>query len=153
MSNFAMNMDFDGFYEATMLLYDATGVVNGIPSNVELVAPLVVNGCFCIEVGLKYLIDKQGGSRRGHDLKKLFNWLDQADRDSIHDYISQYHKDPTKYHSWFDNEIEVLKNGFVSWRYFYEQQGTPTATVGVVNSVTANLTFLKRLCDGIKSII
>ncbi|MDD3106591.1 MAG: hypothetical protein PHP65_02150 [Bacilli bacterium] len=154
MSNSAMISAFESFNKASEVLYIQAGINGvGIPSDLDYVPAYVVNSCFSIEVGLKYLLEQQGLNARGHELRVLFSQLDQPYKDSIHNYIKQFSIDPTKYQQWFDTNLDEVNEGFVNWRYFYEAQTTPTPSTNVINSVIANLNFLKRLRESIKKIV
>ncbi len=154
MSNYAMNMGFDSFKKASEVLYLQAGINGvGVPSNIDFVPAYIVNTCFCIEVGFKYLLEQQGFSPRGHKLRDLYNQLNQSNKDLIEKYIRQFSNDQTKYQQWFDDCLAEVNEGFVKWRYFYEATQTPTSSSNVVNSVTANLNFLKRLREALDSMI
>lgn len=154
MSNYAMNMGFESFKKTSELLYMQAGINStGIPTDVDYVPAFIVNTCFCIEVGFKYLLEQQGGSPRGHKLRLLFDQLNQTNKDLINNYIKQFSLDPTTYQQWFDDNLDEVNDGFIKWRYFYEATQIPTATSNVVNSVKANLNFLKRLREALDGII
>jgi len=154
MSNYAMNMGFESFKKASETLYTQAGINSvGIPTDIDYIPAYVVNTCFCIEVGLKSLLKGQGLNARGHELKTLFDQLNPTNKGLIENYIIQFSKDPTKYQQWFEDNLDEVNEGFVKWRYFYEATQTPTSTSNVVNSVSANLNFLKRLMEAIDSII
>ncbi len=149
-----MNMGFDSFKKASEVLYLQAGINGvGVPSNIDFVPAYIVNTCFCIEVGFKYLLEQQGFSPRGHKLRDLYDQLNQSNKDLIEQYIIQFSNDQTKYQQWFDDCLDEVNEGFVKWRYFYEATQTPTSSSNVVNSVIANLNFLKRLREALDSMI
>lgn len=107
---------------------------NGNPNEVVYVPSYVVNTCFCIEIGLKYLLEKEGKTARGHDLKFLHDQLKQSTKDLIDDYIKQFSQDQSKYHQWFVANLDEVKKGFENWRYFYEPTLTTNSGSSVVNA-------------------
>ena len=154
MNNFAMNMGFESFKKTSEVLYIQAGInSSGIPTDIDYVPAYVVNTCFCLEVGLKYLLEEQGLSPRGHELVSLYNQLNQTNKDEINNYIKQFSQDQTKYQQWFDDNFAAVNKGFIQWRYFYEATQTPTSSSNVVNTVTAGLNFLKRFREALDQMI
>ncbi len=154
MENYAMIEVFNSFKLTSEVLYDLAGVDSiGAPTNTIYVPAYVVNSCFCIEIGFKYLIQQQGGNARGHDLVLLHGQLTQDNKDKIDSYIKSFSQDPSKYPQWFHDELAEVSAGFVDWRYLYEPVNTPTPGTSVVNTVIANLNFIKRLREALDNII
>lgn len=76
---------------------------------------VMTNLAFAIEVALK---GKLSDDKKGHNLKLLFNKLPKCDQEQI--------KMTTKHilvidDADFDEYLEICKNGFVEWRYFFEE--------------------------------
>jgi len=154
MGNWSMKEAFKSFKIASELLYNQAMIDSyGVPKNVVAVPAYVVNTCLCLEVGLKYLIEQQGSSSRGHDLYHLHNQLNQTNKDKIGDYIKQFSKDQSKYDQWFMDKLNEVPDGFIQWRYFYEPTQTPVPGSHVVNTVSADLNFLKRFREALDNII
>lgn len=81
--------------------------------------PSIVCLAFAIEVGLKAIAFASNSPASGHRLDKLFEALPEADRKKVlfHSGVEE---------SSFAQNLELVANAFVEWRYIYEQRGVMT---------------------------
>jgi hypothetical protein len=97
--------------------------------------PGIVNLAFSSELYLKYIIAKEGEPRKGHELAKLFKWLNPEAQNNI---IKM-----TKYN---EKEFEKLlfehSNAFVDWRYLHDKNV----------SMHVNIRFMERLTCSVESV-
>lgn len=97
--------------------------------------PAVVNLAFSIELYLKYLIAKKGTPRKGHELAKLFAFLDTATQNEIIT-STNYQK------AEFESLVNKHSDAFVDWRYLHDEDV----------SRDVNIEFMRRLTYSIESI-
>lgn len=88
-------------------------------------SPFVVNAAFSIELYLKALAQKHGGSLRGHELMKLYEALPSRANAEIKQVIPHCAAnrdlgEPPNFIGYLQN----LNNSFVEWRYSYELKKT-----------------------------
>jgi hypothetical protein len=93
--------------------------------------PVVVNIAFAIELALKATILSYGLVARGHELKVLFEGLNESDRTYIRSTSPAFDRER------FDGGLCGVSKAFVEWRYSYEEPGFSSI----------NLEFLLSLWD------
>ncbi|OEY71725.1 hypothetical protein [Salegentibacter salarius] len=116
----------------------------------------LVNLAFAAELFLKYLIEENSEKGWGHNLKKLFNKLDENDRNTI--YMSLIFSYSQK------GRVDELKNGkmtellenhsnlFEDFRYLYENPGRAFKSDKVDFGFLMDFVVItKGLCDQRKS--
>lgn len=85
------------------------------------VTPMLVNGAFSIELGLKAILVKNNiDYAKEHNMFVLFNLLPECYQYEILNYIIEKtpeYKDPQK----FGDEFLLISNVFVDWRYCFEK--------------------------------
>ncbi len=133
-----------------------------------LMLPAIVNLSFAAELYLKYLIEQKGEKVKGHNLKKLFNNLEEEHKIciiSIFDKIQNNKQDRMKkvpsnvaeklnikkhldlieknFYKDFDALIDQQADSFVDWRYLHENE----------NFRHINLNLLFSICDGAREVI
>lgn len=82
-----------------------------------LVVPAVVCAAFSIELGLKAIVLRAGGSVSGHKLKELFGALEPPTQQLIFAAVGIERQE-------FDSSLEVASDAFVEWRYIHELEST-----------------------------
>lgn len=131
------------FGVVTKLIVDAG--FKSHPWNPDLVAPLVVNASFCIEVFLKALGKLVGKDLRGHQLNALFDALPMEQQDAIQkefDNRLPIHRLPP---SALRDELASMSKAFEQWRYLYEKDTRLEFEVRVALAV---IEALDRVCIG-----
>ena len=107
------------FGVVTKLILDAG--FKSHPWNPNLVAPLIVNASFCLEVFLKASGKLVGKDLRGHHLDALFDALPVEQQDAIQkefDSRLPIHQLPP---GSFRDELTSMSKAFEQWRYLYEK--------------------------------
>ena len=118
------------------------------PWNPHLVAPLVVNASFCIEVFLKALGQLVSKDLHGHDLNALFDALPIEQKNAIlkeFDSRLPIHRLPP---SALRDELASMSKAFEQWRYLYEKETRLEFEVRVALAV---IEALDRVCIGMTS--
>ena len=100
---------------------------------IKMGSPVIVNGCLACEIYLKVLLYKQGKTREGHNVKRLFKLLKVSQRDNIIKYIGGDNAN-------FINDLKSISKGFVNARYCYEKG----------KNVKIKLVFLSSLIKALK---
>ncbi len=100
-----------------------------------LIVPAIVCAALSIEIGIKSLILKAGGSPWGHNLSELFEQLPGTVKDSI---IATVGGDRTQ----FMPSLAAVAHSFAEWRYIYERSATDI-----------NLTFFRALQKAVETSI
>ena len=91
------------------------------------VAPAIVCAAFSIEVGLKTLILREGGSPHGHEVATLFGKVSLPAQNAIRRRTALPDAD-------FDRSLDAANKAFAEWRYVYESQ-----------SASSDIEFLGKL--------
>lgn len=81
--------------------------------------PQIVNMAFACEVFLKTLILMRGKKQTGHELKDLWNVLDNETRQEI---VNVLIKETDFTEELIRDGVEDISNAFIEWRYSYEVQ-------------------------------
>ena len=127
------------YYEANSFL-QAANMLHGEENKLygwfnPVLYPIIVNISFSCELFIKCLLVKNKAPIKGHNLKELFDNLDNEQRQQI--------KGLTK-----ENDFDiVLKNHsdfFVKYRYVYEEDNKITSV---------NLAFMFALANSLKDVI
>jgi len=110
------------FYNA----YIALDQINRVCENpLMYYIPMVVNGAFSIEITLKAILAKnQIDYGKEHNLLVLFELLPDSFQTELVGYLMQKapeYKDANK----FNEELILISNAFVDWRYFFEGKPAP----------------------------
>ena len=106
----------DDFYEAYQrCLESKEPIINENITISKIVAiPAFVNGMFACELYLKCLIGNKEIEGDRHNLKLLFDNLDDKHKEKIKAVpITEYN---------FEELLEELSDGFKTWRYIYEDE-------------------------------
>lgn len=90
------------------------------PFDPNLVAPLIVNTAFCIEVYVKALADAHAMRLRGHGLADLFAQLPEAVRASVGVEFAEQMRSKKQPASKIENALNDMNSAFQDWRYIYE---------------------------------
>lgn len=102
-----------------------------------LVAPRLVNGAFSIELIIKAILVEQDISYNNeHNLKVLFDKLPRDIQNTMWRYLAKKAPEYTD-KAKRENELILMSNAFVQWRYCYESNNVP-AFDGRFLSVFAN---------------
>ena len=104
------------------------------PFNPHLVAPLIVNTAFCIEVFIKALGQFRGTTLRGHDLQPLFDQLPQADQQTLQTTFNERVEARKLSQTSLRDSLAAMNKAFIEWRYLYENEKTLTFEVGLAVS-------------------
>ena len=104
----------DDFYEAYQRCLEGKNpVVDGNRTIYKIVAiPAFVNGFFACELYFKYLIGDKLIEKTGHNLKRLYNKLDNSYKDKLKKLDDKSYK--------IEELLKEIGNGFKNWRYIYE---------------------------------
>lgn len=111
---------------------------NGFPEGIvprSAVMPGIVCLAFAVELGLKSILLSEGNSTAGHDLRSLFDRLTSSTQDEL---IFHSNVEPQS----FRENLDLVSNAFVKWRYIFETQGT--------QSISEE--FLLMLASGVQTI-
>lgn len=131
------------FGAVTKLIVDAG--FKSHPWNPHLIAPLVVNASFCIEVFLKALGRLVGKDLHGHHLDALFEALPAEQQDAIQKEFDSrlpvYQLPPSA----LRDELASMSKAFEQWRYLYEKDKRLEFEVRVALAV---IEALDRVCIG-----
>lgn len=84
---------------------------------------VMTNLAFALEVALKGKLPQEReenilSSRKGHDLKVLFQNLPKCDQEQIKKLVTDI---IVMDEAHFDEYMDICKDGFVEWRYFFEE--------------------------------
>ena len=105
----------NGFYEAALRCMKSEPNSDGTERSPMI--PAIVNFAFACELYIKSRLKQIGKASKGHELKKLYNKLD----DAFKNYLSlEYQEALETDQASFEKDIETFSNAFVSWRYVYE---------------------------------
>lgn len=85
---------------------------------------VMTNLAFALEVALKGKLPRERevrvlSSRKGHNLKELFQNLPKCDQEEIKMTVMDI---LTMNEQLFEKYMEICKDGFVEWRYFFEEK-------------------------------
>lgn len=85
---------------------------------------VMTNLAFALEVALKGKLPHERevrilSNRKGHDLKELFQNLPRCDQEEIKRTVMNI---LTMNEQLFEKYMEICKDGFVEWRYFFEEK-------------------------------
>lgn len=92
---------------------------SGLPSDhgvPNAIVPSIVCLAFAIEVGFKAILLGSNAPATGHRLDKLFEALPVEDREKV-----LFHSGVER--TAFEQNLELVANAFVDWRYIYEKRG------------------------------
>jgi len=121
------------FYNA----YIALEQLNPDCDEMLLLIPRIVNGAFSIELTLKAILTELGITyAKEHNLKVLFEKLPLSIQDQIWNCISEKNPFFTD-KSECEDELLLISNAFVQWRYSFEGSKLPAINVSFI-SVFAN---------------
>ena len=100
---------------------DCSDLIGSMPNSfyLEYTSAQVANASLSAEIFLKVLLkhlDVDVG--KSHKLSDLFNKLPPAHADAIRRYV-YYHTG-----EWNENNLQLISNAFVDWRYSYEHNQT-----------------------------
>ena len=99
-----------------------------------LLVPAVTNRAFATELYIKAISQKDRKELRGHDLKKLYDMLDDNRKNEIIQEIGMNDKI-------FKEALEENANLFVDWRYLFEKE-----------NIQVTWQFLKKLSRSVKKV-
>lgn len=120
------------FHQATDFMAAAarldSAICAGEPEQLRLMAPSIVCTAFAIELFFKSMLGLAGKPSKGHNLKALFEKLDDSTKDRLRAALSCTSET-------FEVHLSRVASAFTSWRYAHEQ-GTLSIEVG----------FIRRLC-------
>ena len=88
---------------------------NNISTGASKVIPMIVNYAFSYELALKYILSKNSISY--NNLHKLLSLIPSNIRKYLIYNIAEM---ANKTREEILNELDILSNSFVEWRYFYE---------------------------------
>ena len=106
------------FYNA----YIALERIYNDTQEIMLLVPVIVNGCFSVEVTLKAIL-KNNDIRydKEHNLKVLFNLLPTEIKDKICDWVLE--KTPEyKDDSRINEELLIISGAYNQWRYCFDNE-------------------------------
>lgn len=109
--NFSKDVTENGFNIESYIKYDM---------DISISIPMVMNGCFAIELFLKTLIKKDNDvdlRPYGHKLKKLFQSINVVHQTEINNKFLSKGYNQTK----FLFHLDQIDDAFVEFRYIYEQ--------------------------------
>jgi len=108
------SLAFESFYSTWRLLDDRID----FKTISEYTLPWIVNGAFACEIGMKYILSRNGISiSKVHLLHVLFSHLPSNDKAAIWDRL----KDSNNYQDdYISNSILLISNVFNNFRYSYE---------------------------------
>ncbi len=90
-----------------------------------LLAPLIVNGAFSIELTLKAILAKnQISYKNEHNLLILFQFLPKSFQEELWTHLIEKTPEYRDSEKCF-NELVLLSNAFVDWRYAFEGKPVP----------------------------
>ncbi len=152
---YQMRMQADDFYKAYQVLKD-----NYNTKTLAIMGPSIVCLAFSVELYMKDLhFALEGKAPFGHNIYKLFKKLPEPIRQEIfsHPSISQnpFHTRGHIYsakgfssnfnpYDGFIEQIEIISDAFVNWRYPIDQKKTVT--------LTYNSAFAEALAEAVKSV-
>lgn len=101
-----------------------------------LLTPAAMNYSFSAELYLKYILIKEGKTKKGHNIKFLFHELSKESQEHIKKTINL----PPFL---FDKLLELNSNVFTEWRYLYE---------GNKGNLQVDFPFFRSLINGLISL-
>ena len=108
------------FKDVALDLYEKIDKNKPLDTFNEIIA-FVVNGSLACEIGIKVILaENDYQERKSHDLKKLFDELDEITRNFIKENMPSLKPNEEGLEEFDSLLIEVSKN-FVEWRYYYEK--------------------------------
>ena len=118
-----------GFRTAFYQIKDYLGDNSNVSQDADVITTTAVNGCFTIELLLKYLYalqqyNKEKDTSRhpfGHDLAKLYSDLCKIDKKTCDESENKFktsHYSYNKSLSWF---LKKISKGYKDWRYSYSK--------------------------------
>ena len=113
----------------------------------------IVNLAFSIELCLKTFIDETESKKCKHDLKKLFNMIDETyQKELIKAIIKQFSQfgsviDEQTFWEYLDNN----KNAFEHWRYYYQNNDNADVTF-LYSMATVLKNFVSKIKEGLNRI-
>lgn len=108
------SLAFESFYSAWRLLDEKVD----FKTISDYTLPWIVNGAFACEIGLKYILSRNGiSTSKVHLLHVLLNHLPNNDKTAIGDRLKNSNNYQDDY---IDNSILLISNAFYNFRYSYE---------------------------------
>lgn len=90
-----------------------------------LIAPIIVNGAFSVELALKAILEKnQIEYGKEHNLFVLYSLLPESFQSELFNHLVEKAPEYENAKKCFD-ELVLISNAFVDWRYVYEDNPTP----------------------------
>jgi len=152
--NYVLQTEIDGFKKTSELIYKEWNNVQGVILKYEYVFPYVVNTCFCCELLLKNHFNEKAKNVFGHDLKKMYNKLDDPIKDLILKSIYNATTITKANRKDFASNMTKVRKGFEKFRYAYEDKTNkpfnPSAGDRTVNKVEVNISFLKKFLNALE---
>lgn len=109
------SLAFESFYSAWRLLDDKID----FKTISDYTLPWIVNGAFACEIGMKYILSRNGISiSKVHLLHVLFNHLPNNDKAAIWDRLKSSYSYQDDY---INDSILLISNAFNNFRYSYER--------------------------------
>ena len=144
-----INMSEEG--KATISVYYAKSFYNAFitleqinynsPDNLLYIIPMVVNGAFSIEITLKSLLLKSKIEyNKEHNLINLYRMLPDLFQEEIISHLAEKAPEYCEIHK-LSEELLMISNLFVDWRYAFEGNIAPAADLKFV-SAFANAAIL-----------
>lgn len=92
--------------------------------------PAIVCAAFSAEVGLKTILNRQGVSAKGHDLRALYLKLSTEQKYAIFEKTGLPVEE-------FASQLAHSRLAFSEWRYIYEQKGENLININFLGSFAA----------------
>lgn len=156
--NYAALDVINGFKNTSDLIL-AKWKTTGYPFNgYEYAFPYVVNACFCCEVLIKRELMKSNRIiPSGHDIKKLFNKLDDKQKNTIKSKMYGKPNLSKKEEKEFTEKMTNVRKGFEKFRYSFEDNKNPTfdSSKGsrIVNNVEIDVDFLDAFLNALYDLL
>lgn len=113
--------EFFEFRNACSLLYKEEEFSKDIIES-EYLIPYIVNGSFCIELGLKAIHKENNKPIKGHSLFMLFDKLDDIEKELLLEKVVSQGNSIDDSLNGLEEMMKVIDLNFINWRYFYEHK-------------------------------
>ncbi|WP_432412421.1 hypothetical protein [Rasiella sp. SM2506] len=113
------------FTSALQLRKSGQDFLNSFDFENETTPPIafLINISFACELFLKYIIEKEGGKKTGHDMKDIYNEISNESKFYISSNICAIlysQKDEVFFRKGYTTTLEEHSNIFYEWRYIHQ---------------------------------
>lgn len=148
-----------GFRTAFYQINDYLGDNSNVSQDADVITTTAVNGCFTIELLLKYLYALQQYNKAkdtsrhpfGHDLAKLYSDLCKIDKKTCDELENRFKTLHYSYNQSLSVFLKKISKGYEKWRYSYTKSKLCLSlnTVSDVINILFNASEseYKNLCD------